>query len=61
MAREFTRNAKALGVKIHGTFIMGLPGESRETIGETIVYTQDLDDMSALRDAFFTKVRVKAV
>src|SRR6185369_5537836 len=31
-AREFTRNAKALGIKIHGTFIMGLPGETRETI-----------------------------
>src|SRR5216683_1274405 len=27
VAREFTRNAKALGIKIHGTFIMGLPGE----------------------------------
>ena len=31
-AREFTRHAKALGIKIHGTFIIGLPGETRETI-----------------------------
>src|SRR5688572_6318705 len=27
-ARQFTREAKALGIKIHGTFIMGLPGET---------------------------------
>src|SRR5258706_15905429 len=35
-ARRFTRDAKALGLKIHGTFILGLPGETRETIQETI-------------------------
>ena len=28
IAREFTRNAKALGITIHGTFILGLPGET---------------------------------
>jgi hopanoid biosynthesis associated radical SAM protein HpnJ len=43
VAREFTRNAKALGIKIHGTFIMGLPGETRETIEETIRFARDLD------------------
>jgi hopanoid biosynthesis associated radical SAM protein HpnJ len=42
-AREFTRDAKALGIKIHGTFIMGLPGETRETIEETIRFAQDID------------------
>jgi len=42
-AREFTRNAKALGIKIHGTFIMGLPGETRETIEETVRYALDID------------------
>src|SRR5262244_1797644 len=42
-AREFTRNAKALGIKIHGTFIMGLPGETRETIEETIRFALDID------------------
>ena len=26
---QFTRDAKALGITIHGTFIMGLPGETR--------------------------------
>jgi hopanoid biosynthesis associated radical SAM protein HpnJ len=43
VAREFTRNAKALGIKIHGTFIMGLPGETRETIEATIRFAQDID------------------
>ncbi|MBI4635926.1 MAG: hopanoid biosynthesis associated radical SAM protein HpnJ [Candidatus Rokubacteria bacterium] len=42
-AREFTRNAKALGIKIHGTFIMGLPGETRETIEETIRFALAID------------------
>jgi len=43
IAREFTRHAKALGIKIHGTFIMGLPGETRETIEETIRFARDID------------------
>jgi hopanoid biosynthesis associated radical SAM protein HpnJ len=42
-AREFTRHARALGITIHGTFIMGLPGETRETIEETIRFAQDID------------------
>src|SRR5438876_98217 len=43
IARETTRNAKALGIKIHGTFIMGLPGETRETIEETIRFAREID------------------
>ena len=35
-ALEFTRNCQKLGITIHGAFIMGLPGETRETIRETI-------------------------
>src|SRR5499426_3314337 len=42
-ARHFTREAKALGIKIHGTFIMGLPGETRETIEETIRFAREID------------------
>jgi len=42
-AIEFTRNCKKLGITIHGAFIMGLPGETRETIKETIAYAIDLD------------------
>ena len=42
-AREFTRHAKALGITIHGTFIMGLPGETRETIEATIKFAMEID------------------
>jgi hopanoid biosynthesis associated radical SAM protein HpnJ len=42
-ARRFTRDAKALGIKIHGTFIVGLPGETRETVEETIRYACELE------------------
>ena len=43
LARRFTRDARDLGIKIHGTFIVGLPGESRETIESTIAYACDID------------------
>jgi radical SAM superfamily enzyme YgiQ (UPF0313 family) len=43
LARDFTRNAKALGIRIHGTFIMGLPGETRETIADTIRFAHEID------------------
>jgi radical SAM superfamily enzyme YgiQ (UPF0313 family) len=42
-AREFTEAARALGIKIHGTFILGLPGETRETIEATIRFAQEID------------------
>ena len=42
-SNEFTKNAKALGIKIHGTFILGLPGESRETIAATIRFAREID------------------
>jgi hopanoid biosynthesis associated radical SAM protein HpnJ len=42
-ARRFTKDAKALGIAIHGTFILGLPGETRETIEETIRFARDVD------------------
>ena len=42
-ARDFTRNARALGIKIHGTFILGLPGETQETIEETVRFALDID------------------
>ncbi|MCS6952090.1 MAG: hopanoid biosynthesis associated radical SAM protein HpnJ [Bryobacteraceae bacterium] len=43
MARRFTRNAKELGIAIHGDFIVGLPGETRETIRRTIEFAKSLD------------------
>jgi hopanoid biosynthesis associated radical SAM protein HpnJ len=43
IAREFTKNAKQLGVTIHGTFILGLPGETQDTIRETIRYACEIE------------------
>jgi hopanoid biosynthesis associated radical SAM protein HpnJ len=42
-ATRFTSDCKKLGLSIHGAFIMGLPGESRETINETIEFAKRLD------------------
>jgi hopanoid biosynthesis associated radical SAM protein HpnJ len=43
IARRFTRDCRALGITIHGTFILGLPGETRETIQETIDYAKEIN------------------
>lgn len=43
MARTFARNCKTVGIKIHGDFIIGLPGETPETIERTIEYAKELD------------------
>ena len=43
VARQFTKHANELGIKIHGTFIMGLPGETPETIQQTIRFAQEID------------------
>ena len=43
VARQFTRDAHSLGLTIHGTFILGLPGETLETIEETIRYAIELN------------------
>jgi len=42
-ARKFTRDCRELGIAIHGTFIMGLPGETKETIEETIRYACEIN------------------
>ncbi len=43
VARQFTKDCHALGIVIHGTFILGLPGETAETIEETIRYAMEID------------------
>ncbi len=43
VARRFTQDCHELGIKIHGTFILGLPGETRETIQETITFAKDIN------------------
>src|SRR3989449_3035183 len=43
MAREFMKNSKKVGTKVHGDFIIGLPGETKETIEKTIDFGKELD------------------
>lgn len=43
IARRFTEDCRKLGIVIHGTFILGLPGETQETIRETIQYAVDIN------------------
>jgi hopanoid biosynthesis associated radical SAM protein HpnJ len=43
VARRFTKDCHELGITIHGTFILGLPGETSETIEETIRFAAEID------------------
>ena len=43
VAERFTKDCHELGIAIHGTFIMGLPGESEETIRETIEWARKIN------------------
>jgi len=43
VARKFTKDCHDLGIKIHGTFILGLPGETKETIQETIKFATEIN------------------
>ena len=43
IARRFTSDCRKLGVTIHGTFILGLPGETQETIQQTIRFAQEIN------------------
>ena len=43
MARRYTRDAHALGLTIHGDFIVGLPGETRESIRKTIDFAKEMN------------------
>ncbi len=43
VAKQFTKDCHELGIKIHGTFILGLPGETTETIQETIRFATEIN------------------
>jgi len=45
-ARQFTKDCRDLGITIHGTFIVGLPGETTETIQETIRFAKEINPHS---------------
>jgi len=42
-ARRFAADCRDLGITVHGTFILGLPGETRETIQETIRFAKEVN------------------
>jgi radical SAM superfamily enzyme YgiQ (UPF0313 family) len=42
-ARDFVKDCRALGLVIHGDFILGLPGETKESIRNTIRFAKQLD------------------
>ncbi|MBW4626206.1 MAG: hopanoid biosynthesis associated radical SAM protein HpnJ [Brasilonema octagenarum HA4186-MV1] len=42
VARKFMENCHKLGITVHGTFIIGLPNESQQTIEETIRFACDV-------------------
>ena len=42
-ARRFTKDCHELGILIHGTFIVGLPGETLQTIEESIRFAQEMN------------------
>jgi len=43
VARRFAKDCHELGIIVHGTFILGLPGETRETILETLEFAKDVN------------------
>src|ERR1700742_2658642 len=43
VAKRFTKDCHELGITIHGTFILGLPGETKETIEETIRFATEIN------------------
>lgn len=42
-ARAFVKNCKKVGIEVHGDFIIGLPGETKQTIERTIDFAKELD------------------
>ena len=42
-ARAFVKDCKKLGLVVHGDFILGLPGETKETIRRTIDFAKELN------------------
>jgi hopanoid biosynthesis associated radical SAM protein HpnJ len=43
VAKRFAKDCRELGIVTHGTFILGLPGETRETIEETIRFAIEIN------------------
>jgi hopanoid biosynthesis associated radical SAM protein HpnJ len=42
-AKRFAADCRDLGITVHGTFILGLPGETPQTIAETIAFAREVN------------------
>lgn len=42
-AHTFMKRTKEAGLDVHGTFVMGLPGETKESMEKTLQFSKDLD------------------
>jgi hopanoid biosynthesis associated radical SAM protein HpnJ len=43
VAEQFTKDCHELGIQIHGTFIVGLPGETKETLEKTKAWARKIN------------------
>ncbi len=43
IARRFAADCRKLGILVHGTFILGLPGETTATIEKTIAFAKEIN------------------
>jgi len=41
--KRFMRSCRKLGIMTHATFVLGFPGETKETIEQTIKFAQEID------------------
>lgn len=52
MAREFVKNARRVGLKIFGCFMIGLPGDTKKTVEKTFMFAKELNpDMAFFQQA----------
>ncbi|MDO8608314.1 MAG: hopanoid biosynthesis associated radical SAM protein HpnJ [Phaeospirillum sp.] len=43
IVRQFSKDCHELGIIVHGTFILGLPGETRETMKQTLAFAKEVN------------------
>ena len=41
--RKFAQDCHDLGIIVHGTFILGLPGETKDTIKQTLAFAKEVN------------------
>lgn len=46
-SRQFAKNAKRAGLLVHGCFMFGFPGETKETMDRTLAFAKELSPDSA--------------